>query len=110
ARDAHEAEFIERQRFRRSFILIERLLQRGKDTFAIATFFHVDEVHNDDAAKVAQTNLPHDFLYGFEVGFDDRVFKPRRAFADKLAGVDINRDQRFGVIDDDVAARLEPHL
>ena len=33
-----------------------------------------------------------------------------RAAADVLAGVDVDGHQRFGVVDDDVAAGLEPHL
>jgi len=53
------------------------LLQRGQNALAVAAFFHVDEVDHDDAAKIAQANLPHDFLHGFEVGLDDGVFQAR---------------------------------
>ena len=65
---------------------------------------------HDDAAEIAQANLADDFLDGFEVGLDDGVFQARRAAADVLAGVDVDGHQRFGVVDDDVAAGLEPHL
>ena len=41
---------------------------------------------------------------------DDRIFQAVRAFADEFAGVHVNRDERFGVVDDDVAARLEPYF
>src|SRR5215471_9698487 len=108
ARDAYEAELVERERFRRRLVLLESLLQRGQNFFTVAALFHVDEVHDDDAAEIAQANLANDFLHGFEVRFYDGVFEARRTFADKLAGVDVNGYERFGVIDDDIAARLEP--
>ena len=48
-------------------------------------------------------------MIGLGVGLDDRVFEPVR-FADELAGVDIDRHQRFGLVDDDIAARFQPDL
>src|SRR5207253_1510897 len=95
---------------RRSLVLLEGLLQGLENFFAIAALFHVDEVDNDDAAKIAQANLADDFLYGFEVGLDNGVLEPRGALADKLAGVDVDGHERFGVIDDDVAAGFQPHF
>ena len=66
---------------------------------------------HDDAAEVAQPDLPHDLLRRFEVGLDDRVFEPAGGLlADVAAGVDVDRDQRLGLVDDDRAARLQPHL
>jgi len=44
ARDADEAEFVEGQRLGRSFVLLQRLLQRHQDFFAVAALFHVDKV------------------------------------------------------------------
>ena len=82
--------------------------KRGHNFFAVAALFHVDEVDDDDAAEVAQANLADDFLHGFEVGLDDGVFEARGAAADVFAGVDVDGDERFGVVDDDVAAGLEP--
>ena len=99
---------LKRQRFRRRLVLLQRLLQRGQNFFAVAALFHVDEVDHDDAAEIAQANLADDFLHRFEVGLDDGVFEARGAFADEFAGVDVDGDQRFGVVDDDVAAGLEP--
>ena len=34
----------------------------------------------------------------------------RLLLADEAAGVDVDRDQRLGLVDDEVAARLEPDL
>jgi hypothetical protein len=48
-------------------------------------------------------------LTASHVGLDDGVFEARR-LADILAGVDVDGDQRLGLVDDDVAAALEPDL
>src|SRR4029077_107371 len=108
AGDADEAEFVEGQRLGWSFVLFESLLKRHKNFFAVAALFHIDEVDHDDAAEVAQPNLPHDFLHGFEVGLDDGVLEARGALANELSRVDVDGHEGFGVVDDDVAAGFEP--
>jgi len=40
---------------------------------------HVDEVDDDDAAQVAQAQLPRDRLRGLQVGLEDRVVEIARA-------------------------------
>src|SRR6202011_5413920 len=110
ASDAHQAKFVEGQRFRRRFIFFEGLLQREQNFVAIAALFHIDEVDDNDAAQIAQANLAHDFFHRFQIGFDDGVFQARGTFADEFAGVDVDGDQRFSVVDDNVAAGLEPHF
>ncbi len=108
ARDAHEAEFIKGKRFGGRLVLLQRLLQRHQNFLAVTALLHVDKIHDDNAAEIAQANLPHDFLHRFEVGLDDGVFEPRGALADEFAGVDVDGHQRFRVVDDDVAAGLQP--
>src|SRR5258708_33410052 len=85
-------------------------MQRHENFLAVAALLHVDEVDHDNAAEVAEADLPDNFLHGFEVGLDDGVLEARGAFADKFAGVDVNGHKRFGVVDDDVASGLEPHF
>jgi hypothetical protein len=59
--------------------------------------------------QVPQPDLPHDLLHRVGIRLDDRVFEAVR-LADILAGIDIDRHQRLGLIDHDIAARLQPHL
>jgi hypothetical protein len=40
-------------------------------------------------------NLPHDFLYRFEVGLDDGVLEASGALAYKFARIDVDGDERF---------------
>src|SRR5262249_50400848 len=110
AGDADQAELVEGKSLGGRLVLFKGLLQRGENLFAVAALFHVDEVHDDDAAKIAQANLADDFLHRFKVGFDDGVLEARGALAHEFAGVDVDGYQRFGVVDDDISARLEPDL
>src|SRR6266852_386858 len=108
ARDADQAEFVEGQRLGWGFVLLEGLLQRHKNFFAVAALLHVDEVDHDDAAEVAEANLTDDFLHGFEVGFDDGVLEARGALADEFAGVDVDGHEGFGWVVEVLAPGLRP--
>src|SRR5579883_2548273 len=110
ARDADKAKFVEGERFRGRFILFQGLLERLQHLFPIAPLLHIDEIHNDDAAKVAQADLPDDLFHRLQVGLDDGVLEARGPLANKLARVDVNRHKRFRMVDDDVPAGLEPNL
>src|SRR5580658_274499 len=109
ARDGDKAKIVKLQNLGRSAVVLERFFERSHHLEAILALIHIDEVDDDDAAEIAQTNLAHDLRNRVEVGLDDGVFQARR-LADIFAGVDVDRDQRFGLIDDDRAAGLEPHL
>src|SRR5262249_27911722 len=60
---------------------------------------------DDDAAEVSQAQLPRDHLRGLEVRLEYGVVEA--APADKAAGIDVDRGERFGLVDDEIAARLE---
>ena len=79
----------------------------GQHRVAVLLRVHVDEVDDDDAAEVAQPELPRDRLRGLEVGLEDGVVE--RAPRDEAAGVHVDRGERFGLVDDEVAAALEIH-
>src|SRR6185312_7229106 len=70
---------------------------------------HVDEVDHDDAAHVAQPQLPHDLLGRFEVVAGDRLLEVA-AGAGELAGVDVDDGHRLGAVDHQGAAGGQPHL
>jgi hypothetical protein len=58
--------------------------------------------------EVAQPQLPRDGDRGLEVGAENRLFQI--AMADERAGVHVDRGHRFGLVDDQIAARLQRHL
>src|SRR5689334_15824847 len=109
ARDRHESEIIELENLVGSFIGAHGFFERLHHLLPVLALVHIDEVHDDDAAQVAQPDLPHDFLNRFNVRFDDGVFEAIR-FANVFAGIDIDGHQRLGLIDHDVAAGFQPNL
>ena len=52
--------------------------------------------------------MPANLFGGFEVGLDDGGFQVLLRLVP--AGIDINRDERFGLVDADVAAAFQPDL
>src|SRR5215469_1786560 len=107
--DGHQAEIVELENFVWRTVGAHGVFERLHHFLPILALVHVDEVDNDDAAQIAQTYLADDFLHRFGVGLNDGVFQTIRA-ADVLAGVHVDRDQRFGLVDDNVAAGFQPDL
>src|SRR5262249_16496882 len=102
----HEAELGDREHVGARFVLGERALERLLDLLAVFGHFHVDEIDDDDAAEVAQTDLPDDLGHRLQIDLQHRLLEI--TLADVLAGIDVDRHERLGVVDDDVSARLEP--
>ncbi len=107
AGDGHQSKVVELEDFRWRPVAAQGLFQRLHHFLAVAALVHVDEIDNDDAAKITQPDLAHDFLDCVDVGFDDGVFETRR-LAHVLAGVHVDGNQRLRLVDDDVAAALQP--
>ena len=77
---------------------------------AVAPGLHVDEVHHDDAADVAEAELMRHLPRRLDVGLEDGVL--RVLLPGVAAGVHVDRGERLGGLDDDVPARrqLDPRL
>ena len=76
---------------------------------AVAAFLHVDEVDDDEAAQIAQSDLAGGFDGGFEVdGVDDVFLLAAAVFVG--AGVYVDGDQGLGFVDDDLTAGGELDL
>ena len=82
--------------------------QRADDFALVFLVFHVNKINDDNSAEVAQANLPGDFFGRFEIRLDNRVFEV--LFPDKFAGIHVNRHQRLGAVNHQIAAGLEPHF
>ncbi len=83
-------------------VVLQRILQAPLHRAVVAVLLHVDEVDDHKAGKIAQPQLPGDFVAGFEVGLERRVFDI--VFARRLARVDVDRNQRFRLVHHHVAA------
>ena len=69
---------------------------------------HVDEVVDDDAAEVAESDLPGDLLGGQDVHLIGRLLGG--VLGAEVAAVDVDGHQGLGLVDDDGSARLQGHL
>jgi hypothetical protein len=87
-----------------------RIASRSRSSTARWFFvvFHVDEVDDDQAADVADAQLPRDFVGRLEVGVGGGGLDV--AAARGARRVDVDRDQRLGVVDHQAAARGQLHL
>ena len=68
---------------------------------------HVDEVDHDEAGHVTQPQLAGDFPGGFKIGVKRGRLDP--VLLGGAARVDVDRHQRLGRVDDQVAAGLQLH-
>ena len=89
-------------------VVLERFLEAALDGPVVAALLHVDEIDHDQAGEIAQAQLARDFVGGLEIG-------PQRGVLDivlagRAAGVDVDRDQRLGLVDDEIAAGFQRHL
>src|SRR5262249_40513891 len=107
-RHLDQAQIGHRERLGARAVLAQLRAQLLQHRSLVALDLHVDEVDDDDAADVAQAQLPRDLARGFDVGAEDGLLLV--LLAGEASGVDVDRHQRLGVVDADVATLLEPHL
>ena len=88
-------------------ILPQTFLQPALDRAVIALLVHIDEVDDDQPGEIAQPQLPRDLLGGLEIGLQRRVFD--MMLARGAAGIDVDGDQRLGLIEHDIAAGAQLH-
>src|SRR5581483_3610722 len=103
-----QAELGDLERRGARLVAAQCLAQRVADLLAVSLARHVDEVDDDDAADVAQAQLFDHLFDRFEIG-------PQHGFvlaglADEAPGVDVDRGERLGLVENQVAARLQPYL
>ncbi len=99
ARQFHQAETADLAHLHAGTVESQRIAQAVLNFALVALVLHVDEVDDDQAAQVAQTQLASQFFSSFEVGFVGgflNVGSPGGA-----TRVDVDGDQCLGVIDDD---------
>src|SRR5437764_9722258 len=109
AGNGNQPEIIKLQHLRWRTVTTQRLFQRLHYLLPVTALVHVDEINHNDSAEITQPNLANNFLDGVDVRLNNSVFQAS-GLADVFAGIHIYRNQRFRLIDDDVASALEPDL
>ena len=96
----HEAERRDLGDLMLGAVATEALDEASQHEVAVGLEHHVDEVHDDDAANVPQTQLTHDLIGRFEVVLRDGLFEVS-AGSDELAGVDVDDGHGLCAVDDE---------
>ena len=87
-------------------VMPQRLFQHLEHELFMLVRVHIDKINDDQAADISQAELAHNFVHGFEIRGEHR--RRRIALANKPPGVDIDGNERFGVINDDITTRFQP--
>jgi hypothetical protein len=88
-------------------VLTQAVAELALDRAVVPLLVHVDEVDDDQAREVAEPELTSDFFGGFEIGLERGIFD--MVFTGRAARVHVDRNQRFGLVDDNVAAGSQRH-
>ena len=88
-------------------VVLEALFEPALDRTVVAVLVHVDEIDDDQAGKVAQPQLAGDFVRRLKIGLERGVLDVM--LAGGAAGIDVDGDQRLGLIEHDVAAGAQLH-
>ena len=107
ARHLHQAQLGDLEDVAPHLVLLEGGIERVHDVLLVSRIHHVDEVDDDDAPDVAESQLIDDLPSGLEVGREDGFLMV--VFSDVPSGVHVDRRQGLSLVDDDVATGLEPH-
>ena len=86
-------------------VVLQRLLDAPLHSPVVTVLLHVDEVDHDQARKIAQAQLAGHLVGGLQIGAHGGVFDI--VLAGRAAGVHIDGYEGFGLVDDDIAARLQ---
>ncbi len=92
----------------RRAVVLQRVLEPALDGAVVAALLHVDEIDHDEAGEIAQAQLARDFVRRLQIGAQRRVFDI--VLARGTAGVHVDRDQRLGLVDDQIAAGLQRYV
>src|ERR1051326_7529141 len=108
ARHLHQAKLRDWKHVRFCFVSAQTFFHFLIDRLPMPRVFHVDEVEHDEAAHIAQAQLARNLVSGFDVYFENGIFLVLAAFVP--ASIDVDGNESFGLIDNDVTAALEMHL
>ncbi|GAA10146.1 hypothetical protein ATPR_3150 [Acetobacter tropicalis NBRC 101654] len=86
-------------------IMAQRVFQAALNHGVVAARLHINEVDHNQASQITQAELARDFISRFLIGAEGCFFNV--ALACGLAGVHVNRNKGFCLVDDQIPARSQ---
>ena len=83
-------------------VVLEAFLDAPLDHRVVALGLHVNEVDDDQPGQIAQPQLARSLIGSLQVGAQRGLFNV--PFAGGTAGIHVDGDQRFGLVDHQVTA------
>ena len=105
ARHFHQAQVRDASDFIAGRVTQHGFFQASVHLPAMLGILHVDEVHDDNAAQVAQAQLARERRRRFQIGLENRFCLI--ALADKRTGIHIYGGHGLGLVDDQVTSRFK---
>ena len=102
-RDLHESELTERQDIVASTVFLHVLAHALIEQLSVFCQCHIDEIDDDDAAHISQSQLTSQLIGSTEVGLQCIGFLSV-FFLNACTAVDIHHVHCFGMLDDEVGA------
>ena len=107
AADLHQAEARDTAHLDTGAVLGEGVLQGLFDGAVVLRLIHVDEVDDDQAGEVAQTQLASGLNGGLHIGLGGSGLDV--AFLGGATRIHVDGDQRLGLVDHQIAAGVQGH-
>ena len=109
SRDLHQSELRQRQDVVLGAVAFHVLAHALVEGFAVFRLLHVDEVHDDDAAHVAQTQLAGQLVGGAQVHVEGVGFLVVLFVLRTVAAVHVHHVEGLRVFDDEIGAVFVAH-
>ncbi len=92
----------------RALSVLTAFLQLLQHASLVLLILHINEVDNDNAAEIAQTQLSGYGLRRLQIGSEDGVFQAAAAY--KTTGIHIHSRQRLRLIEDQITAGFKSYF
>src|SRR5436190_21043121 len=90
------------------FVALQPLPHQLVNELLVLSALHIDKVADDQSTDVSKSQLARNFISRLQIRLQNCLFYVACAFV--AAGIHVDRNERFGLINDNVTAASQPNL